>query len=233
MSKSKKSGQPEDKAMNAAANAEATAELMKPAARTQRTPEAVQAMIDSMTLEKVPIEELHEFEMNPRSHGEDVSFLVSSISGFGWTNPILAQRGTGRVIAGHGRLLAAREKGLKILPVIFFDYDDTEATAYTITDNASAEHSEWNFGNLETLLRDLQIDGFDLEMTGLEKGMLDSLTMEDGPVKGKQFDESVATGVDVMVTYKIKIAADDSEEFELALTDLLEQYPAAKMERSQ
>jgi hypothetical protein len=138
----------------------------------------VQTMIDSMTLEKVPVSSLVPWEKNPRVHGDDIDTLCSSIGYFGWTNPILVQRGTNRIIAGHGRYQGALKKALEIVPVIFFDFNEQEAAAYTIADNATAERSEWDYTNLQEILADLKIEGFDLEFTGLEAAMLDELTFD-------------------------------------------------------
>jgi len=124
---------------------------------------------------KVPIDQLRPFEKNPRQHGDDVKFLIKSIEKYGWTNPILVQKGTMRIVAGHGRLLAAKEKGLTEVPVIELDLDDRDATAYTIADNKSAEKSQWNLPNLKELLVGLDDGGFDLDLTGFDELELEKL----------------------------------------------------------
>jgi hypothetical protein len=213
MSTGKKSGKGSDKT--------SVNEAAKPTGVAKRTPEAVQAMIDSMTLEKVPIDTLHEFDMNPRSHGDDVNFLVNSISGFGWTNPILAQRGTGRVIAGHGRLAAAKAKGLKILPVIFLDYDDATATAYTIADNASAEHSEWDFSKLDELLAGLEIEGFSKEDVGVTDEMQAELDKLGEDLEEKN-EPVISKGGNYESQFGVIVICDDESEQERVYGELQE-----------
>ena len=122
---------------------------------------------------------LKPFAGNPRLHKEDVDQLVKSMKQYGFTNPILAQKGTCRVIAGHGRLLAAQKARLKQVPVIFLDLDDRDATAYTIADNKLAENSAWNFPQLKDLLVDLQQGDFDITQTGFDEAALAEMVQYD------------------------------------------------------
>jgi ParB-like chromosome segregation protein Spo0J len=140
--------------------------------------QSLQSMIDSMTLEKVSPESLVGWEQNPRMHG-DIEELMHSIGAFGWTTPILAQRGTNRVIAGHRRVQAALKRKLKAVPVIFFEFDDTQAAAYTVADNALAEQSKWDFSKLHEILDDLKIEGFDMDLTGLDELTIESFDKLD------------------------------------------------------
>ena len=133
-----------------------------------------------MQVKEVLIETLHPFEGNPRSHDKDIDFLVKSIAKFGWTNPVLVQKKTNRIIAGHGRLIAAKKAGLKKIPVIYLDLNNKEASAYTITDNRSAEGSEWSFPKLKDLLVELDDGSFDLSLTGFDEGELKKLIDWDG-----------------------------------------------------
>jgi hypothetical protein len=72
-------------------------------------------------IELWPIEHLHPYERNPRTHSEaQVDQIAASMVEFGWTNPILVDEKAG-ILAGHGRLLAARKLGLAEVPVIRFD----------------------------------------------------------------------------------------------------------------
>lgn len=194
------------------------------------TDNRIQAMIDSMTLEKVPVESLVPWDRNPRIHTSDVDVLVNSMTHFGWTNPVLAQKGTNRVIAGHGRIEAAKKKGLAIVPVIFLEFEDQDATAYTIADNASAERSEWDFSKLHELLGELKIDGYDTTFTALDEIRLDQFFPSEQDIAGKEYDETAADGVALLTEFRIKLPSENAERFERDLKQILKKHPEAEYE---
>jgi len=120
-----------------------------------------------MRFEKaVNIAQLKPWAKNPRQHGQDVDALIRSIEHFGWTNPILVQERTNRVIAGHGRLEAAKRAGLLNVPVIFLNMSMRDATAYTLADNKLAELSSWDNLALKGAIDDLKRQDYDLSLMG-------------------------------------------------------------------
>lgn len=143
-----------------------------------------------LEIKEVSISDLKPFEGNPKKHGDDIPALVKSIEEYGWTNPILVQKGTNRIIAGHGRLLAAKEAGLEKVPVIFLGLDDKKAMAYTVADNKLAEKSQWDFPALKDLLVSLDDGEFDLTLTGFDEAELKKLIDYEGK-EGLTDDESV------------------------------------------
>src|SRR5690606_24216355 len=90
-------------------------------------------------------------------------------------NPIIAQRGTRMVIAGHQRLKAAKAAGLVEVPVVWLDVDDVTARAYNIADNRTAEEAEWEFGALADLLSELDNGAFDLALTGFDEDEIERM----------------------------------------------------------
>lgn len=121
---------------------------------------------------------LQPYARNPRTHSKkQLGQIADSIETFGWTNPILIDA-EGGVIAGHGRLEAAKLLGLETVPTIRID-DMTEAQkrAYVIADNKLAENAGWDTELLAIELQALtEIDlGFDIEITGFEMGEIDVL----------------------------------------------------------
>jgi len=86
-----------------------------------------------------PIDRLKPYERNPRTHSpEQITKIAASLLKFGWTNPILVDGDAG-IIAGHGRLLAARELGMTTVPVIELSHlTDAQKRAYVIADNRLA-----------------------------------------------------------------------------------------------
>ena len=121
-------------------------------------------------VELVPIERLLPYAGNARVHDHDqIARIAASIARFGWTVPALVDE-RGVLVAGHGRLLAARHLGLKEVPVIRLDHlTDAEARAYRIADNKLTEIAGWDEEALAAELARLGEDGFDLSLTGFDE----------------------------------------------------------------
>ena len=99
---------------------------------------------------------------NPRKHGEaEMKALADSIDRFGFTCPIVIQKSTGLVLAGHARLEALRKRGDAEAPVIELDVNDQDATAYMIADNQLTILGAWDFPALEGLVEDLKGADYD------------------------------------------------------------------------
>jgi hypothetical protein len=127
------------------------------------------------------VTELIPYVNNSRTHSdEQVAQIAASIKEFGWTNPILVD-GTNGIIAGHGRLLAARKLGYKEVPTIeLSELTETQKKAYIIADNRLALNAGWDNEMLTIELNDLLADGFALEMLGFDQAEIDALLMPDG-----------------------------------------------------
>ncbi len=132
-----------------------------------------------------PIDKLVLFARNPRTHSEAQIIQISaSITEFGFNNPILVDP-EGEIIAGHGRLLAARKLGLKEVPVIVLDHlSDVQKRAYLIADNKLAENAWWNDEMLREQLAALEAENFDVGVIGFEDEelaqLLDAQEAADG-----------------------------------------------------
>lgn len=140
-----------------------------------------------ITIKKV--ESLIPYVKNSRTHSDaQVAQIAASIKEFGWTNPILVDGDNG-IIAGHGRLLAARKLGHRDVPTIELkDLTETQKKAYIIADNRLALNAGWDNEMLTIELNDLLADGFALEVLGfdpkelsalLQPEVIDGLTDED------------------------------------------------------
>jgi DNA modification methylase len=129
------------------------------------------------TVEHWPLDRVRPYARNPRTHSdEQVAQIAASIVEFGWTNPVLVS-GDGTVIAGHGRLDAARRLGLDAVPVLVLDHlSEAQRRAYVIADNKLALNAGWNEELLAAELHALNGDGFDLALTGFDETELDRLT---------------------------------------------------------
>jgi ParB-like chromosome segregation protein Spo0J len=116
---------------------------------------------------------------NPRSHSpKQIRQLARSIGAFGFNVPILVDR-TLRIVAGHGRLLAAQDLGWREVPTIMLDHlSETEARGFMIADNRLAESAAWNNTLLSEQLREISLDAphFAIETTGFELSEIELLT---------------------------------------------------------
>jgi site-specific DNA-methyltransferase (adenine-specific) len=129
-----------------------------------------------MKIELKSVTALIPYAKNSRTHSDaQVAQIAASIKEFGWTNPILVDGDNG-IIAGHGRLMAARKLGHDKVPVIELkDMSETQKRAYIIADNQLAMNSGWDTSLLSLELTDLQEDGFDLELLGFDPKELNAL----------------------------------------------------------
>jgi site-specific DNA-methyltransferase (adenine-specific) len=120
-------------------------------------------------LETIQIDALIPYARNSRTHSDgQVAQIASSIKEFGFTNPVLID-GEGGIIAGHGRVLAARKLGMSEVPCIRLDHlTEAQKRAYVIADNRLALNSGWDTEMLKVEFADLQELGFDLELTGFD-----------------------------------------------------------------
>lgn len=114
-----------------------------------------------------PVDQLIPYVGNARTHSDaQVAQIAASIQEFGWTNPVLVD-GQNGVIAGHGRLLAARKLKLPEVPVIELAHlTDAQRKAYILADNKLALNAGWDPATLGLELEALRADGFDLALTG-------------------------------------------------------------------
>lgn len=129
----------------------------------------------TIKVEKRKTADLIPFARNSRTHSdEQVAQIAASIREFGWTNPILVD-GQNGILAGHGRLLAARKLGLTEVPVIALVHlTDAQKRALVIADNKLALNAGWDFDALENEIRDLDDADFDLSILGFDGGELNA-----------------------------------------------------------
>jgi DNA modification methylase len=138
-----------------------------------------------MQIEKIPLVDLIPYVNNSRTHSdEQVAQIAASIKEFGFNNPVLIDKEDG-IIAGHGRVMAARKLGLTEVPCVRLEHlTETQRKAYIIADNRLALNAGWNEELLTIELNDLLADGFALEILGFDsdelKGLLDPVKPTEG-----------------------------------------------------
>lgn len=121
------------------------------------------------------------WEGNPRINAQAVPKVAESIQEFGFGAPVVAQKGTGLVIAGHTRIEAARLLGMSAVPVRFIDITDAKAKALALADNKLGELADWDDAKLADVIRALQDEDVALlEAAGFDDRELVRILSEKG-----------------------------------------------------
>ena len=150
-------------------------------------------------IELWPLERLKPYAKNARTHSDaQVAQIAASIVEFGFTSPLLVS-GTGDIMAGHGRLAAAKKLALEAVPVVVLDHlSETQRRAYILADNQLALQAGWDEELLAAELAELQNVGFDLALTGFDDAELAELlgpAAEEGEETGDETgDEGTEEG---------------------------------------
>ena len=121
------------------------------------------------TIERRSVDSLVPYARNSRTHSEDqVAQLAAAMREFGFTNPVLIDE-NGGIVAGHGRIMAARAVGLTEVPCITLaGLTEAQRRAYVIADNKLALNAGWNDEVLREEMRALADADYDLDLTGFD-----------------------------------------------------------------
>lgn len=140
-------------------------------------------------MQLVPIDKLIPYANNARTHSpEQLNKLRSSLREFGFINPVIIDRDF-NVIAGHGRILAAKAENISEVPCVFVDYlTPAQKKAYIIADNRMALDAGWDEEMLKVEIEALQADDFDLGLTGFDEKELAAFFDDDSDTKDDDFD---------------------------------------------
>ena len=161
------------------------------------------------TIENVSIEKLKAYDRNARTHSfEQVAQIAASMIEFGFTNPVLIDK-RGTIVAGHGRVEAARSLGLEDVPCIRLEHlTEDQVRAYCLADNKLALNAGWNMDALAAELKGLEAVGFDMSLTGFSPEELAEImgdTVEDTdpeePAPEVEFSEELLHAHNYVVLY--------------------------------
>ena len=144
--------------------------------------------------EKVDINRLIPYARNARTHSkEQILQLRSSLREFGFVNPIICDREY-NIIAGHGRVLAAKAEGMAEIPCVFVEHlTDAQKKAYILADNRLALNAGWDDELLALEFADLKELGFDTELTGFDASEIEKLfASENSDIQDDSFDLTAA-----------------------------------------
>lgn len=144
----------------------------------------------TLKIETRPVADLIPYIANSRTHSDaQVAQIAASIKEFGWTSPILID-GDNTIIAGHGRLLAARKLGMESVPAIVLDHlSKAQQRALVIADNQLALNAGWDIQLLKAEIEDLNLEGFDLELLGFDERELGNFILEANFEPGTEDDQ--------------------------------------------
>jgi len=147
---------------------------------------------DTMKIVQKPVDTLIPYINNSRTHSDSqVAQIAASIKEFGWTNPILID-GENGIIAGHGRLMAARKLGYTEVPTIELkDLTVTQRKAYIIADNKLALNADWDNEILALELAELGDMGFDLDVTGFAADEIAELLSPDDDEDDSKYSKKI------------------------------------------
>lgn len=165
----------------------------------------------------VPVGELKSNPRNPNTHPQrQIELLAKNIRYFGWRHSIVVSKQSGLIVSGHGRLMAAKQLGVEVVPVDYQDFtNENDELAVLVADNRLAELSTVDLNELEKIAGDWKATDFDTILAGFEPADLDALLNpdsdeeedEDDDRHDKELDKSevtVAVGL-----YRFRISQDD------------------------
>lgn len=157
------------------------------------------------------VADLIPYARNSRTHSdEQVAQIAASIKEFGWTNPILIDANNG-IIAGHGRLMAARKLGAETVPCIELGHlSEAQRRALVIADNKLALNAGWDFEMLAVELDELRDLDFDLDLLGFDQQELNDLIGTDK--LPPEEDDNGDPEVNFTIQYNIVFDSDEQQD---------------------
>lgn len=193
-------------------------------------------------VEYLPLSQIVGADINPKDH--DIGQIYQSIKRFGFTQPIMMNENTGKLLAGHGRLQTLQQMkqggekipnrikekdGEWLVPVlkgISFE-DDMEAQAYLIADNRLTELGGWNTGELVDALQELVEGGFSLDGVGYDFDDLETMVTQiddsgifDVEVVPEADDDETSVNVTIG-RYRFKVEPEDFYDWESRIAEML------------
>lgn len=143
------------------------------------TTRKVKNMEISTRMENIDIDKLIPYARNSRTHSkEQILKLRSSIREFGFVNPVLVD-GKYNIIAGHGRVIAAKEEGIESVPCVFIEHlTEAQKKAYIIADNRLALDAGWDMEMLKIEIEDLKCSDFNIDVIGFGQEELETLLID-------------------------------------------------------
>lgn len=168
------------------------------------------APITAQRIELWPLERLRPYENNARTHSaKQVAQIAASIQQFGFTNPVLVD-GSDGILAGHGRLAAAKDLGLAEVPVIVLDHlDAAQRRAYILADNQLALNAGWDMELLQMEVAALNLADFDLNGLGFSEDEISALLGGEFEGQEEEMAEEEPEGMNQGVALAIVLTPEE------------------------
>lgn len=171
-------------------------------------------MADKLKIVYKDIEELIPYARNSRTHSDaQVAQIAASIKEFGWRNPVLVD-GENGIIAGHGRVLAARKLSIKDIPTLDgSDMTETQKRAFIIADNKIALNAGWDEELLMLEIEDLKDLGADISLLAFDPSEIQVTQLDYSVLDDEQIDEQLDEMADgVRKAIQIEFEPDHYQE---------------------
>jgi DNA modification methylase len=155
--------------------------MARKASNDAQTVTSTRAKWPSDAPERRSVASLIPYARNARTHSDaQVAQIAASIREWGWTNPVLIDE-TGGIIAGHGRVMAARKLKIEEVPcIVASGWTDAQKRAYVLADNQLAQNADWDMDLLKVEIGELKTEGFEIGLMGFDAGFLDTLMADPG-----------------------------------------------------
>lgn len=139
-------------------------------------------MQKGLKLLEIAVGELKPYKKNARTHSdEQIEQICASIREFGFLAPVLVSKDM-EIIAGHGRVAAAKRMGMETVPCVLEEHlTEEQRRAYVLADNRLAEQAGWDFELVGEELAALDAAGFDIDLTGFDESFLPDTAAETAP----------------------------------------------------
>lgn len=185
--------------------------------------DAPQQSRSPLKIKTVPISELVTDPENARVHeAKNLDSIIGSLRHFGQVEPLVVQKGTGKVIGGNGRLVAMQQLGWADAKIVELDIEDREATALGLALNRTGELAGWDFEKLAELTQSLASQDFDLSSIGWTSDDLSPIwAAEWKPAEHTDMDEHQRDG-DNQHMHSIRLTEDQREVFNRAAFNVRE-----------
>lgn len=150
-----------------------------------------------MNIVELNINDIKEYENNPRNNEEAVDYVAESIEKFGFKVPVIVDKDN-VIVAGHTRIKAAKKLGYDKVPcIVADDLTEEQIKAFRLADNKTSEFAEWDFEKLEEELRELNFSNIDMSLFNFDLSFEDELEPkedeEKAPESFDEYDEEIET----------------------------------------
>jgi hypothetical protein len=190
--------------------------MARKASNDAQTVTTTRAKWPSDAPERRSVASLIPYARNARTHSDaQVAQIAASIREWGWTNPVLIDE-AGGIIAGHGRVMAARKLKIEEVPcIVATGWSDAQKRAYVLADNQLAANAGWDMDLLKVEISELSVGGFDVGLMGFDGAFVDMMLM-DGFAIADALAEMDGTGNEPLAERTIHVhfkSAFQADEF--------------------